>query len=427
MESEPSDKAKTKEQLIRELVEMRQRIVELERSETELKQIENELRESERHYRLLADNVTDIIWTMDMNLRYTYVSPSVTRLSGFSVEEARGQTLQEVLTPASFEAAIKALAEEEAIERIEEKDLTRWRMLELELYRKDRSTFWAEVTVTALREQDSQIVGFIGVARDITERKMMQERIRELYEVEKQQRRELEEEVKARTQFINTLAHELRTPLTPIVVCGEMLQDILSSTPGSTLIRLANDIVNSARTMASRLQELLDLAAFSSGAGTLHPQLLDVKSILEHAASETQFVADSKEQRLILDLPQTLSPIGVDRSRIEQVLIHLLLNASEFSPRDSEIIMRARVMENELVVEVENKGMGFSLQEQAMLFRPYHRVEQDRQALPGLGLGLALSKQIVEAHGGRMWLTSQLGKGSTFCFSLPCKSKESRR
>ncbi|MCL0091076.1 ATP-binding protein, partial [Dehalococcoidia bacterium] len=73
------------------------------------------------------------------------------------------------------------------------------------------------------------------------------------------------------------------------------------------------------------------------------------------------------------------------------------------------------------VVAIEDQGIGISSEEQARLFEPYHRIEQDRQALPGLGLGLVISKQIVEAHGGRLWLTSELGQGSTFCFSIPLR------
>jgi len=106
------------------------------------------------------------------------------------------------------------------------------------------------------------------------------------------------------------------------------------------------------------------------------------------------------------------------------VLINLLSNATKFSPENSSITVRARAEGSELVVEVEDHGTGLSEEEQERVFKPYHRVEQDRQRFTGLGLGLAISKQIVEAHGGRIRVESQLGRGSTFSFSLPVKGQE---
>jgi diguanylate cyclase (GGDEF)-like protein/PAS domain S-box-containing protein len=136
------------------------------------------LQESERRYRLLADNATDIIWTMDMNLRLTYESPSVTRIRGYSPEEAMAQTIEETLTPASLEEARKALAEELALEQGKEKDLSRSRTLELEHTCKDGSTVWLEVTTTFLRDEDGRAVGLLGASRDIGERRRAEDALR---------------------------------------------------------------------------------------------------------------------------------------------------------------------------------------------------------------------------------------------------------
>jgi diguanylate cyclase (GGDEF)-like protein/PAS domain S-box-containing protein len=142
---------------------------------TEQKPAEDALRESEARYRLLAENTSDLIWTMDLGLRYTYVSPSIKRMRGYSPNEIVGKTVQETLTPASLEVARKTLAGELAIERMEQKDLSRSRTLELELYCKDGSTIWTEIKMTFLRDSDGQPVGILGVTRDISERKRAEE------------------------------------------------------------------------------------------------------------------------------------------------------------------------------------------------------------------------------------------------------------
>jgi len=170
---------KIKEQLINELKQLRWRVAVLETSKAEGKQAEAALRESEERYRLLAENATDVIWTMDMNLKYTYISPSVIRLRGYSVEESRAQPLEEHLTPASLELAMKIFEEEMAIERSEQKDFNKARSLELELICKDGSTVWTEMKMTFLHNPDGRPVGILGVTRDITKRKRAREEILE--------------------------------------------------------------------------------------------------------------------------------------------------------------------------------------------------------------------------------------------------------
>ena len=146
--------------------------------------MEKALRESERRYRLLAENVTDVIWTTDMNLQSTYISPSVSRLLGYSVEEAMAQTVEERLTPTSLEVAREAFAEALAVDGAAQEGLSASRTLDLEFTCKDGSTVWTEVKATLLHDPNGRPVGILGVARDITDRRQaeeaMQQRSRKL-------------------------------------------------------------------------------------------------------------------------------------------------------------------------------------------------------------------------------------------------------
>ena len=123
-------------------------------------------------------------------------------------------------------------------------------------------------------------------------------------------------------------------------------------------------------------------------------------------------------------LPETDMLVELDASRTEQVILNLLSNACKYSQHGGTISFKATLKDSLLRVDVRDEGRGIPLEAQEDLFKPYHRAEQDRK-IPGLGLGLAVCKQIVEAHGGKIWVESEIGKGSTFSFSIPVKVDES--
>ena len=148
-------------------------------NEAARKRAEEALHDSEARYRLLADNATDVIWTVGMDAQLTYVSPSVTRLLGFTVEEAMARTMQQAYAPSSFEKAMQIFAEEMAIESAGNADPTRSRMLELELVRKDGNTVPVEGNFCFLRDPTGKAIGFLAIVRDITERKSAEKALHE--------------------------------------------------------------------------------------------------------------------------------------------------------------------------------------------------------------------------------------------------------
>ena len=235
---------------------------------------------------------------------------------------------------------------------------------------------------------------------------------------EREARLEMEEQNKAREQFVHVLAHELRTPLTPIFASARMLSEQLSSEAGSPQDRLLRNILRGAADLESRLLDLLDLAQFEAGAFDLEIAPVDAVVLLREVASQFEPLAEEKRQTFLLELPESLPPLKADRRRLGQVLMNLLQNAVKFTPEGGSIWLSAMAREQDLVVEVRDTGAGLSPQEQQRLFQPYYRSEGDR-SLPGTGLGLSLCKQLVEAHGGKIWVESEPGKGSTFSFTVP--------
>jgi signal transduction histidine kinase len=220
-------------------------------------------------------------------------------------------------------------------------------------------------------------------------------------------------------RFIDTLSHELKTPLTSIIAAGGLLAEELEATADESCQKLIQTIIHNANTLETRLAELLDIVRTGSGKLQLHLEPVDMKSLILGTCLQISPILRGKEQKLNTDLPDSLPIIHGDGQRLEQVLLNLMTNATKFTPEGGNISVRARKQDTGLVIDIQDDGIGIAKEAQPRLFQPYSRLSADRQRHPGLGLGLALAKQVVELHGGRIWVDSEPGKGSTFSFFLP--------
>jgi PAS domain S-box-containing protein len=198
---------------------------------------------------------------------------------------------------------------------------------ECQLKKKDGTAMTAAMTCVAVKDPRGEIIYIDSIVEDITSRKMAEEesrlaseKLRELYQFEKLQRQELEEEARARGLFIDVLAHELRTPLTPVLVSGSILRDILAAQPEDVQYRLVSNVLSSAQTLAGRLEELLELGRCSRGTFTLTLQPVDLAQFLKNIAGRFRAEVNRSRRQFAASIADNLPVTMIDQSRMEQVI-----------------------------------------------------------------------------------------------------------
>ena len=397
-----TDENKTREQLIKELSNLRQRVAELEVSK-------NQFREDEETLKIFRTNMPIGLFIIQDG-RFKFVNDNLRALLADVSDEIIESYSMKLVYPDDRErvreSAIKIL-------RGESSTPYKYRIID-----KQGQVRWLLESVASIQYQGRRAI--LGHAMDITEREMAQEKLEEAYEKERRLRQELQIEVQRRVEFTRALVHELKTPLTPIMSSSDLLVSGLKEEPW---LSVAQNIQRGAINLNKRIGELLDLARGEIGMLRLNPKRVDILKLLQHVGSEMSVVASSNGQTLKVELPPSLPLPWADSDRLRQITQNLLVNATKFTPEGGIITLRAKEENSSIVVEVQDTGYGIPEEEQRRLFRPYHRQTGDREHLSGLGLGLALCKNLVQLHGGRIWVRSQEGKGSTFSFSIPINSR----
>jgi PAS domain S-box-containing protein len=422
------DEDKSKEQLITELKALRQRVAESEKDKTERKRAEEALRDSETPYRLLADNATDVIWAAGMDTQLTYISPSVTRLLGFTVEEAMARTMHQVYAPASFEKAIQIFTEEMAIESAGNADPTRSRMLELELVRKDGNTVPVEANFCFLRNSTGKAIGILAIARDINERKRGEDERRRL-----EDRLQRAEKMEALGTLAGGVAHDLNNVLGVVVGYSELLLNNLGE-PGSAMSH-ANEIMKGGLRAAAIVQDLLTLAR----RGVSNRKVLNFNNIVLECLNSPEFAGISSYHpnvRIKTDLEANLLNIAGSAVHLSKSLMNLVSNAAEAMPQGGVITIKTvnqyldkpvsgydEVREGDYVVlSVSDTGQGIPASDMKRIFEPFYTKKVMGRS--GTGLGLAVIWGTVKDHLGYINVDSQEGKGTIFTLYFPVVREE---
>lgn len=250
----------------------------------------------------------------------------------------------------------------------------------------------------------------------LDQRRNIETQLQSLYEQEHDLRNMLETEMQKRVEFLRTLVHELKTPLTSIMASSELL---VMEVPEGPLLKVARTIHRSSDNLNRRIDELMDLARGEIGMLNIHCKPVNIAELLHGVEEEISPLICSHGQTLTMNLPEDFPRVWADEQRVRQVVMNILGNATKFLKDEGSITLSGWEKDGSMFIEIRDNGPGIAEEEQERLFQPYYRGEKDRQRFSGLGLGLALSKKLVELHGGEIWVSSTTGEGSAFTFSLP--------
>jgi len=231
--------------------------------------------------------------------------------------------------------------------------------------------------------------------------------------------RQLEKASRHKSEFLANMSHELRTPLNAIIGFSEVLSERMFGEINEKQAEYLGDILESGQHLLSLINDILDLSKIEAGRMELEPTEFELPSAIENTLILVRERAHRRGISLMRTVDETLGMIRADERKVKQVLLNLLSNALKFTPEGGQIDVRARVHNGATEISVTDTGVGIAPEDQAAVFEEFRQVGAAAKKIEGTGLGLAISRKFIELHGGKIWVRSELGAGSTFTFTLP--------
>jgi PAS domain S-box-containing protein len=392
---------------------------------THRKQAEEALRASEGKYRSLLANIPDVVWTANASGELVFVSENIKKILGYTAGElmnsGEGLWLGHIHPndlPNVEMAYQKLFAKEEGFD------------IEYRIRRRDGEWIWLQNRAPSTHMRDGARCAE-GLMSEITARKRVEEALQNAKDAAEAANR-------AKSQFLASMSHELRTPLNAIIGFSEILGDRIFGDLNDRQLKYANNILNSGRHLLQLINDILDLSKVEAGKLELTRSSFSVSRALQNVQAIVKTLANKKNLTLDVDVAANLPPLFADEAKFKQILYNLLSNAIKFTPEKGRVAVTAtlrhdvnghglpaqkiRVSGEYLEVTVADTGIGVHPRDHERIFAEFEQVDSSygRQQ-QGTGLGLALSKRLVELHGGQIRIESEgiEGKGSRFTFLLP--------
>ncbi len=401
--------------------------------------------ETKNYLRNVLDNSADIIVTTDTKGRVVEFNKGASRILGYSKEEVIGRKAEKFwVQPEERHEILRMLESAGYVSNYE-----------TQLIAKDGRVVDVSLTLSYILSSKKGILGTVGISKDITEKKKLERAIEErnlelrelnekleekvierTRELEKANR-ELERSSKLKSQFIATMSHELRTPLNSILGFSELLMDEVFGTLTEKQKRHVTNIHNSGSHLLHLINNILDIAKIESGKMELHYEGFAVRQAISEVETVIRPLVDKKRQELIAKISEGVALIKADKVKFKQILYNLVSNAVKFTPEGGNVFVEADLAgegdtylarykdicakkEGCLRLSVIDTGIGIKKEDHEKIFSEFEQVDSSfSRRYEGTGLGLALTKKLVELHGGDIFVESEEGKGSKFTVVLP--------
>ncbi len=376
------------------------------------KQVEEQLRWTEESFRLMVESVTDYaIVMLDPEGRVVTWNSGAQRIKGYPAEEIIGQHFSRFYPREDIDhdKPQRDLDVVIAKGRFEDEG---WRV------RKNGSTFWANVVFTAIRDQNGNLRGFAKLTRDLTERKRL-DQVMQDKNAELESAKALAEKANlAKSDFLSSMSHELRTPLNAILGFAQLLEAGSPPPTAAQIIRL-HQIIKAGWYLLELINQILDLAVIESGKLSLSRESVSLIDVMRECQAMIEPQARQHDIHLnFLPFDNTWFA-NADRTRVKQVLINLLSNAIKYNREQGTVEVKCTTSTPERIrISIKDSGAGLPSEKLAQLFQPFNRLGQETGTEEGTGIGLVVTKQLVELMGGTIGVESTVGVGSEFWIEL---------
>ena len=368
---------------------------------TQLRLAEEAARQGQDYLRNVLESVSDIIAIIGENGKLIFVNAAITPVLGYTAEEVIGRNVFELLHPDDFGAGHAAMLQGTSENGTNVPAILRLR---------SATNTYPELEIVGRNMTDSPLVrGLVVVARDVTQRRRIEEAMRQAKE-------EAEMANAAKSSFVANMSHELRTPLNAIIGFSELMQQQLLGPLGDErYVGYADDIHRSGTHLLELINDILDLSKIEAGKDTLAEQTVDVAECIQACLRLLGGRSDSANCDIVVRNDAADVRLFADKRKVKQIILNLLSNAVKFTLNGGQITVACNLVDDGgFRIVVRDQGIGMNPEDIKRALRPFSQVDNsEAKSFQGAGLGLSISRALVRLHGGTLWIDSQPGHGTS--------------